>query len=228
MQMIATRNTNRLEIKSLDESAGTFVGYCSVFGNEDQGGDIVAKGAFAKCLAERGPRGVKMLYEHDPCQPIGIWDDLQEDDYGLLGKGRLLLDLQKGREVFALMKAQALDGLSIGYRVTRSTQDRAKPHIRLLQELDLREVSAVMFPMNEECVIGSVKAHLPSEREFQRWLQRDAGLTRAEAEHVISHGLKSLLKAQRDAGGEVASTEPPDAGLRSIADSLRRLTADIR
>lgn len=219
----ATLNTKSLELKSLDEGTGRFVGYCSVFGNEDQGGDIVRKGAFAKSLAERGPRGVKMLYEHDPCQPIGIWTNMQEDDYGLLGEGQLLLDLQKAREVFALMKAQALDGLSIGYRVTKQSQDRAKPHIRILDEIDLREVSAVMFPMNEESVITSVKASLPTEREFQRLLQREAQLSRSEAAHVIEHGFKSLLKTKRDAGGEVAST-PPDAGLVSFAEELRRLS----
>lgn len=218
-----TLNTKSLELKSLDEATGRFVGYCSVFNNEDQGGDVVMKGAYRKTLADRGARGVKMLYEHDHCQPIGVWTNLVEDDYGLLGEGQLLLDLQKGREVFALMKAQALDGLSIGYRVTKASQDRARPHVRILEEVDLREVSAVMFPMNEDCVISSVKASLPTEREFQRLLQRDAQLSRSEAAHVIEHGFKSLLKTKRDAGGEVAST-PPDAGLVSFAEELRRLS----
>lgn len=222
---IGTMNTKSLELKSLDEGGvGRFVGYCSVFGNEDQVGDVVRKGAYSKTLAERGARGIKMLFDHDPAQPIGVWERFVEDDHGLLGEGQLLLDLQKGREVYTLMKAGALDGLSIGYRVTKQSQDRANPHIRFLDEIDLREVSAVMFPCNEESVITSVKAVMPTEREFQRLLQREAGLSRSEAAHVIEHGFKSLLlKTKRDAGGEVAST-PPDAGLVALANELRRLT----
>lgn len=224
----AFMNTSRLELKSLDEATGVFVGYCSVFNNEDQVGDVVRKGAYAKTLADRGARGIKMLFDHDPAQPIGVWKNMVEDDYGLLGEGQLLLDLQKGREVYTLMKAGALDGLSIGYRVTKQSQDRANPHIRFLDEIDLREVSAVMFPCNEDSVITSVKAVMPTEREFQRLIQREAGLSRSEAAHVLEHGFKSLLlKTKRDAGGEVAST-PPDAGLNSVLESLRRLSAEIQ
>lgn len=223
--MIGTLNTKSLELKSLDEATGEFVGYCSVFGVEDQVGDVVRKGAYLKTIKERGPDGIKMLFDHNPALPIGRWRSLEEDDYGLLGHGQLLLDLDKGREVYTLMKARVLDGLSIGYRVTKQSQDRANPHIRFLDEIDLREVSAVMFPCNEESVITSVKANqLPTEREFQRLIQREAGLSRSEAAHVLEHGFKSLLlKTKRDAGGEVAST-PPDAGLVSFAEELRRLS----
>lgn len=222
-----TLNTRALELKSLDD-AGIFTGYASVFGNEDQGGDIVARGAFAKSLAQRGPRGIKMLYEHDPCQPIGVWDEFTEDDRGLFGKGRLLLDLQKGREVHALMKASALDGLSIGYRVTRATQDRAKPHLRVLEEVDLREVSAVMFPMNEEAVIETVKsidAPLDSDfvRQFERWLMQDAGFSRSKARHIIG-GYKSLITTTQDAGhDEVATSKQPNVvDWSAFSTELRR------
>lgn len=223
-----TLNTKRLELKSLDEATGEFVGYCSVFGVEDQVGDVVRKGAFAKTISERGPQGIKMLFDHNPSEPIGRWMSLEEDDYGLLGRGQLLLDLEKGREVYTLMKAQVLDGLSIGYRVTKQSQDRANPHIRFLDEIDLREVSAVMFPCNEESVITSVKANqLPTEREFQRLIQREAGLSRSEAAHVLEHGFKSLLKTKRDAGGEVAST-PPDPSASLLLERLMGLHDAIR
>lgn len=231
LMMKAAAQTAGLEYKftkfeptALDEKTGVFSGYASTFGNEDQGGDIVVKGAFAETLGQREVRQVKMLYEHDCYQPIGVWTRLEEDDRGLLATGQLLIDaLPKAREVHAMLRAGVLDSLSIGYRVIKADSDRSNPHLRLLRSIDLKEISVVMFPMNENAVISSVKADLPTEREFQRWLQRDAGLSRAEAEHVINHGLKSLLKAKRDAGGEVAST-PPDAGLVALANELRRLT----
>lgn len=211
------------ELKSLDET-GIFNGYASKFGNEDQGADIVVKGAFARSLKERGIRGIKMLHEHDCAAPVGRWLDLTEDDYGLYAKGKLLLELSKAKEVYTLLKEQVLDGLSIGFRVVKASTARGADAVRMLEEVDLREISTVMFPMNELSVISSVKHDLPTEREFQCWLQRDAQFSRSEAEHIIAHGLKSLLKAQRDAGGEkVASKQPDVAWLSPFADELRRL-----
>ncbi|PSL20573.1 HK97 family phage prohead protease [Shimia abyssi] len=122
-------------------------GYASLFGQVDQGGDVVQKGAYAaslKALAAAG-RQVKMLWQHDPAQPIGIWDEAHEDETGLWVKGRLLDDVAKGREAASLIEAGAIDGLSIGYRTVKATKtDRGQ---RLLTELELWEVSLVTFPM---------------------------------------------------------------------------------
>lgn len=122
-------------------------GYASLFGACDQGGDVVAKGAYAvslKQLAEDG-RKVRMLWQHDPAQPIGVWDEVREDARGLYVKGRILESVEKGREAAALLAAGAIDGLSIGYRTRKAVKsDRGQ---RLLQELELWEVSLVTFPM---------------------------------------------------------------------------------
>ena len=122
-------------------------GYASYFGACDQGGDIVSKGAYAKSLAmlKSDKRQVKMLWQHDPAQPIGTWDDVREDEKGLYVKGRLLESVARGREAAALIAAGAIDGLSIGYRTVRASKnDKGR---RLLTELELWEVSLVTFPM---------------------------------------------------------------------------------
>ncbi len=122
-------------------------GYASLFGRRDQGGDMVEKGAYAaslKRLAAEG-RQVKMLWQHDPAQPIGVWDAVCEDARGLYVKGRLLESVGRGREAAALIAAGAIDGLSIGYRTVKAAKnDKGR---RLLQELELWEVSLVTFPM---------------------------------------------------------------------------------
>jgi len=215
----------RLEVKDLDD-AGVFSGYASVFDVEDQGQDIVRKGAFARSLQQRGSIGVKMLYEHNNYEPIGSWLELAEDSYGLKAKGRLLIDaLPKAREVHAMLKARILDGLSIGFRTVKSSADRGNS-VRYLEEVDLREISVVMFPMLEEAAITSVKADLPisTEREFERLLTQDAGFSRSDARHIMSLGFKSLLKTKQDAGREVAST-PPDVDWSALTAELRRLNA---
>ena len=122
-------------------------GYASLFGQTDQGGDNVQSGAYSRSLAALMKAGqrVKMLWQHDPTQPIGVWDDVREDAKGLWVKGRLLDATQKGREAAALIAAGAIDGLSIGYRTRRATKnDKGQ---RLLTELELWEVSLVTFPM---------------------------------------------------------------------------------
>jgi HK97 family phage prohead protease len=89
-----------------------------------------------------------MLWQHDPAQPIGVWDEVREDATGLYVKGRILTEVARGQEAVALLAAGAIDGLSIGYRTLRAERD-AKGQ-RLLQELDLWEVSLVTFPMLAE------------------------------------------------------------------------------
>ncbi|MBK5934228.1 peptidase U35 [Rhodovulum imhoffii] len=122
-------------------------GYASLFGVADQGGDVVQPGAYVKSLAAmaRTGRRVKMLWQHDPAQPIGVWNELREDGHGLYVKGRLLNDVARGREAAALIAAGAIDGLSIGYRTRKAGRDGAGR--RVLEDLELWEVSLVTFPM---------------------------------------------------------------------------------
>lgn len=122
-------------------------GYASLFGTPDRNGDIVQKGAYEKSLAALSANGrrVKMLWQHDPAQPIGIWEEVREDARGLYVKGRLLDNVCKAREAACLVEAGAIDGLSIGYLTKRAgTSEQGQ---RLLSELELWEVSLVTFPM---------------------------------------------------------------------------------
>ena len=94
-----------------------------------------------------------MLWQHDPAQPIGVWDEVREDARGLYVKGRILTDVEKGREAAALIGAGAIDGLSIGYRTVRAQKDGKGQ--RLLSELELWEVSLVTFPMLPDARVGA-------------------------------------------------------------------------
>lgn len=122
-------------------------GYASLFGSSDQGGDVVEKGAYASSLSRARSTGrrIKMLWQHDPSEPIGIWDEVREDEQGLWVKGRILTEIARGREAAALIAAGAIDGLSIGYRTVKARSN--KRGVRHLMELDLWEVSLVTFPM---------------------------------------------------------------------------------
>jgi len=138
------------------EPDGSFSGYASLFGRRDAGGDIVMPGAFRKSLAERGAAGIRMLFQHDPAEPIGVWSEIREDARGLFVSGRLTLGVERAREMHALMREGGLDGLSIGYRTRRGRKD-ARTGTRRLYEVDLWEISVVTFPMLPEARIAAVK-----------------------------------------------------------------------
>ena len=156
-------------------------GYASLFGQPDQGGDVVVKGAYAGSLASLKVQGqhVKMLWQHDASEPIGVWDAVHEDAKGLYVKGRLLESVARGREAAALIAAGALDGLSIGYRTKRAT--RGEDGTRRLVELELWEVSLVTFPMLVNARVGAKSE--TKERDDQE-LRELAGVLRGAIAHI--------------------------------------------
>ncbi len=135
---------------------GMFAGYASLFNVRDQGGDIVLPGAFARSLRRKGARGIRMLHQHDPAQPVGVWHEIREDDRGLFVRGRLALGTARGRELAELVRIGALDGLSIGFRTVVAGRDPAR-RARLLKAVDLWEISLVTFPMMPGARIGGFR-----------------------------------------------------------------------
>ena len=176
------------------DDSGTIEGYGSVYGNKDLGGDIVVSGAFSDSLASG--RKIKMLSQHDPHAVIGVWDELADDGKGLRVKGRILTQIQAGKDAYELVKAGAMDGLSIGYRTLRAKDMNGA---RMIEKAELWEVSLVTFPMNEMTRIDAVKAADLTERDFERMLTRDAGLSRSVAHRLMAGGYDAI-KAMRDAG----------------------------
>ncbi|SEF68959.1 HK97 family phage prohead protease [Bosea lathyri] len=136
---------------------GMFEGYASLFRIADMGKDVVEPGAFRESLVRRGPSGVKLLWQHDPAEPIGRWLSLVEDSRGLFVRGQLSLAVGRAREVHVLMREGAIDGLSIGFRPEKA---RTEPRtgLRRLERVDLWEVSLVTFPMLPQARVSAVKA----------------------------------------------------------------------
>jgi HK97 family phage prohead protease len=125
---------------------GTVEGYASLFGEIDQARDMVMPGAFAASLRMRPIRRVPMLFQHDPAEPVGVWLELVEDVRGLYARGRLIPEVVRARELYALLKAGAADGLSIGFRTVNGRLD-PKTRVRRLYAIDLWEISIVTFPL---------------------------------------------------------------------------------
>lgn len=217
MQALQTK-TAAFEVKKEPDQDGEFEGYASTFGNVDQGMDIIERGAFTKSLGSG--RKVKMLWQHDVGKVIGVWDEMREDERGLYVKGRLLKDVTLGREAMALMRAGAIDSMSIGY-LTIEAVPEAGGRVRKLTEVDLFEVSLVTMPMNEMARVTDVKS-IRTEREFEAFL-RDAGYSRKEAAAIALHGFKAIA-GQRDAGSDDAQSE----ALTGLMEQIRLMQRNVQ
>ncbi len=166
------------------DEAGELEGYASKFGILDQGGDVVVKGAFSASLSARKP---KMLWSHDPGEPIGLWEVAEEDDEGLKVSGKLDLNVARAREIRSLIKTGAVNGLSIGYRARDA---RKTSRGRELRRLDLFEVSLVTFPMQLEAGVYAAKqVDLPDDVQLKRFVERslrDAGISATRAKSAAA------------------------------------------
>lgn len=193
-----------LELKALKDN-GEFEGYGSTFGGEpDAYGDVIAVGAYSESLAVHKAKGTmpKLFWQHNPHEPIGKWVSAEEDDHGLLMRGKLNMDVQRGREAHALLKEQDIDGLSIGYRIKEYSVD-TDSGVWTLEKLDLVEVSIVSVGANDQAVVQSVKAAKAAhdlserlkagdrltEREFETWL-KGLGFSNSQAERAARLHLK--------------------------------------
>ncbi len=144
--------TDRIEIKAALSvtDAGEITGLAWPFSGPDRVGDVIEKGAFT------GPATLPMLFSHDHAQVIGVWDEIAETPEGLTVKGRLLVeDVERAREVRAMVKAGAVSGLSISF-VTKGAKRHAKG--RTISALELHEISIVAVPSHPGARITSVKS----------------------------------------------------------------------
>lgn len=208
----------RCDLKAVeaDGATGTFEGYGSVFDVEDWYGHIVRKGAFtatlAKAKAEK--RMPALLWQHSASTPIGVWDEMREDDRGLYVRGRLA-DTTQGRDVHTLLKMGALDGLSIGFTPITVRRDDKADTLELL-EVDLWEVSPVTFPANELARVTDIKGLGMAEDDFTRLL-RHAGFSQDDAQRVITHGFRGARRPEPDLAQLCAN-------LNSLAATMRPTT----
>ena len=206
----------KMDPNNSTEQYGVFEGYGSMFGNTDLGNDVIEKGAFRESLMNRPPEKVKLLYQHKSDMPIGVFDEIREDENGLYVKGRLALKTKAGAEAYELLKMGALDGLSIGFKTDPknvSYEERGK--VRRIKKVDLMEVSLVTFPMNPKATVRLVKGEDISIREWEKGLRDAFQLSRSEA--------KLCAKALEDCFDQ-READPTS----ELVDAIKNLTLTIK
>lgn len=115
-------------------------GYAALFDIADGARDTISPGAFRRTLAERR-HPIPLYWQHRPDQRIGKVESVEEDAKGL--RVVASIDNPGSRAVSALL-GKAVNGLSFGYRARGY---RYTPAGRLLEDIDLFEVSLVTHPL---------------------------------------------------------------------------------
>ncbi len=208
-----------------EKEEGIFEGYGSVFDNTDLGNDVIRKGAFTKSLRRKGPKGIKLLYQHKSDMPIGVFEKIQEDEKGLYVKGKLALQTQAGREAFELMKMGALSGLSIGFRTNEKGYHYDKrTKKRIIEDVELMEVSLVTFPMNPKAQVDMVKSEDITIREWENGLRDAFNLSRSDSK-VAAKAVHHAFEEKR--ANEMLVSETDNAELVNTIKNLIKTLQSI-
>lgn len=193
------KHVNRpFEVKAISDD-GSFSGYATVFGTPDFYGDIIMPGALTKTLAKKRSGNIPVLWQHDDDDPIGVHTSLTVDNRGLLIEGQLILGVQKANEAHLLLKAKAINGISMGFITEDADYDVTTGQRKILQ-LDLWENSLVTFPAQDSARVTDVKSisELGTLAQVEAYLRDEGGFSRKEATAIVAR-IKTV-GVQRDAG----------------------------
>jgi len=209
-----------LEIKDVTEK-GEFTGYASTFGNTDLGGDVIAPGAFTKTISEKTDHPV--LWGHNPREVIGVNQGYSEDSKGLKVHGQLIMDVQRAREAYALMKAKAVRGLSIGFDTIVQEYNK-ETDVRTLKEVKLWEYSLTPFPMNPQAGVTSVKTADDLEETLYEIIRfKHSGPLSAEIKSLIEQAETKLSALRAAKAPEAAKQDEIAPEILHAASSISKL-----
>ena len=194
----------RAKIEDVDVKQGIVTGYFSAFGNVDKGGDRIMPGAYAKTIAERGPKSknaIKWLYNHDTSKLVGKILELEEDSFGLKFVGQIS-KAPSARDYIYYYDEGIITEHSVGIEVlgySYTSEEEKAAGIVNLTELKLYEGSSVLWGMNENTPTTSVKnleyQALAAEKLLKNGTMTDEGFK--ELELTLANIQKRLSELQR-------------------------------
>ncbi len=222
------RLTVSFKIKQFSENDDLFrfEGFASTFGNLDLDDDVILPGAFRESLKKRLPI---LLWQHQVGEPIGMPEEIFEDENGLILKGVLPKadDLVRGR-IIPQMKIGSIKSMSIGFNIPNEGAF-VENGIRFIKTIELFEVSLVTFPANPMALVSAFKTvvpfqNLPLAQRDRPW-DSSAALSRVR---IFTDSTESPSSSYRQAFLWFDSSDPENFGSYKlpIADVIdERLTA---
>ena len=220
-------------VKSMDEESRTVTGIFAVHGNRDDGGDISVNGAFEKHL-NSGRKRVRFLWNHDGWQPpiasIKSIREVSRDELpdkvlewapdatgGVEVTRQYYKDIPLSEWVFKGIQAEDITEMSYAYeihkyevKVEKEEEDGKETRTRILQEVELYDISDVNWGMNpatagvkglpvsgmtfmqhSEMVVSTLEKYVErvkDRKNFREWEERT--LSEAVRERLVKAGME--------------------------------------
>lgn len=151
-----------IEVKASEGDSKTLhiKAYACVFGNVDSWGDIIEPGACDKFLSGEEAARIKLCYQHDFHEVIGVITDKGVDAIGMWIEADIL-DTTTGMDVQKLIKAGAISEFSIGYYADKYRYEKREGYdyeLRILEEITIVEVSPVTRAANPKAILLDAKS----------------------------------------------------------------------
>ena len=138
-----------------------------------------------------------MLFGHNVNDPVGVWKDFSVDERGLFAKGQIFTEMSRGNDIRTLLQKGVVKGLSIGARV--KDFDKMESGGLLFKELDLRELSIVLFPANPQAEVSTVKdenGDIVAKQVLS--VLRNAGMSKSQAEAFYAQGKNGIAALRNE------------------------------
>ena len=135
-----------LKLASVDQAPGEFLGTALVYNERDSLGDSIRdSGGSLPCL-----------WSHDPREVLGTIH-VEADARSLSVRGTLLVDdVPRAKEVYALLRAKSVKGLSVGFLPIRAVQRQDGSGTEFV-EGRLIEISLTSVPAYQSATITEVR-----------------------------------------------------------------------
>ena len=199
------------QLKFDSNEKGSFEGYASVFNGLDAVNDIILPGAYSKTL-KKGHR-ISMFINHESHKiPVGDWTGLKEDKTGLHAKGLIDENHMDGPSAYSAMKRGAMSGLSIGFKIPKGGATEKEDGTREIKEIDLKEISIVNFPADDDARISQVKYEIEdadSLKDVEKYL-RESGFSKSKATAIVSRISKLHKRDAEKALNEITTIDATD------------------
>lgn len=179
---------------------------------------------WAKEFAEKG-RPLPMFVNHESNSiPVGEWTDFEMTENGMSAAGRIYMNTQQGKDLYAVMKESPMmfGGVSVGayaeeYQwvkedgepMTVGSDNVYEDGYFQITKGGLSEVSVVIHPNNPQAEVSKLEFFLPDGSADLRILEqalRDVGLSKSEA--VAAASVFKRVIEQREAVSVTAKTAP--------------------
>lgn len=218
----------RLELKETREDGKMHIkAYALAFGNVDSYGDIILPTACDKFLASEEANRMRLCYQHDRSEVIGVITDKGVDSYGMWIEADIL-PTSTGKDVQVLLDADAINEFSIGYYAEKyhyEKRDGYQYELRILEEITVREVSPVTIAANPKAVLIDKKGE-GEKKDNEQPSNTDNHME--EMKKQLETIEQKAAAAEKKAADLAAQLDSKETELKAAQDNINNLDASVK